>query len=159
MVSAARACYAAGMPRAEILAFMQRQKLAVQASVTAEGRPQAAVVGVVTSDDLQVFFDTLEDTRKCQNLRRDPEIALVLGWDLDEGCTVQLEGVADEPEHEELAAWKARYFAVFPDGVARQSWPGITYFRVRPRWIRLSDFHGPTPRIVELGPHELRFRP
>ncbi len=143
------------MSRAEILAFMQRQKLAVQASVTAAGRPQAAVVGVVTSDALQVFFDTLEDTRKCENLRRDPEIALVLGWDLAEGITVQLEGVADEPEHEELAEWKARYFAAFPDGAARQSWPGITYFRVRPRWIRFSDFSGASPRIVELGPNEL----
>ncbi len=146
------------MSRAEILAFMQRHKLAVEASVTAAGSPQAAVVGVVTGDDFQVFFDTLEQTRKCENLRRDPEIALVLGWDLAEGCTVQLEGVADEPEHEELAAWKARYFAVFPDGVARQSWPGITYFRVRPRWIRFSDFHGPQPRIVELGPAELGWR-
>ncbi|TIX91065.1 MAG: hypothetical protein E5V24_14220, partial [Mesorhizobium sp.] len=28
----------------------------------------------------------------------------------------------------------------FPDGVERQSWPDISYFRVRPLWARFSDF-------------------
>ena len=41
----------------------------------------------------------------------------------------------------------------FPDGPTRLSWPGIAYFRVRPRWVRYSDFRvTPTrdaPLVVE----------
>ena len=33
------------------------------------------------SDELEVVFDTVERTRKYRNLRVDPRIALVIGWD------------------------------------------------------------------------------
>ena len=128
---------------------MRRQRLAVQASVAAAGGPQAAVVGVVVNDELEVFFDTLSTSRKYANLRRDPRAALVLGWDLEEGCTLQLEGVVDEPSGAELARLKQLYFAAFPDGVERQAWPDIAYLRVRPTFIRFSDFRTTPPTIVE----------
>jgi general stress protein 26 len=136
----------------ELVAFLRRHKYAVQASVSAAGAPQAAVVGVAVSDQLELFFDTLASTRKCQNLRRDPRISFVIGW--DEEQTVQYEGLADEPAGDELARLKAAYFARFPDGPAREAWPDITYFRTRPTWIRYSDF-GSAGRVVELGPAEL----
>jgi len=72
----------------------------------------------------------------------------VIGW--DEEQTVQCEGIADEPTGLELERIKAVYIATFPDGVARQSWPGLTYFRVRLRWARYSDFRTPDSLIVEL---------
>ncbi len=65
--------------------------------------------------------------------------ALVIGW--DEEMTVQVEGIADETVGPELDRLKTPYFAAYPDGARRQSWPGITYFRVRPTWARYSDFH------------------
>ena len=129
---------------------MRQHKLAVEASISAAGGPQAAVVGIVVGEQLEVFFDTLTTSRKCANLRRDPRLALVLGWDLDQACTVQFEGLADEPQGPALDSLKQRYFAAFPDGVERAGWPDITYVRVRPTFIRFSDFRGETPKIVEL---------
>ena len=126
------------MNRPELLAFLRRHRLCVQASVNEAGAPQAAVVGYAVTDDLEIVFDTLGSTRKAHNLRLEPRIALVVGW--DEEQTVQLEGLADEPRGAELARLKQVYFAAFPDGVERQSWPGIAYFRVRPQWARYSDF-------------------
>lgn len=102
------------------------------------GAPQAAVIGIAVTDALEIVFDTLGTTRKMTNLRRDPRIALVVGW--DEEQTVQLEGVADEPTGEELARLKAVYLAKFADGVERAAWPDLTYVRVRPSWARYSDF-------------------
>jgi general stress protein 26 len=132
--------------KAELLVFMRAQKWAVEASVASDGAPQAAVIGVAVTDDLELVFDTLADTRKAQNLRRSAKIALVLGW--DEEQTVQYEGVADEPIGEELVRAKHAYFERFPDGPEREKWPGILYFRVRPTWIRYSDFRGDAPKIV-----------
>ena len=135
------------MNRRELLAFLRGHRLCVEASVSPEGHPQAAVVGYGVSDELELVFDTLESTRKLRNLRRDPRVALVVGW--DEEQTAQIEGLADEPGGEELARLKEAYFAAFPDGVDRESWPGITYVRVRPVWVRYSDFRS-GGRIVEV---------
>jgi hypothetical protein len=139
----------------EILRFVRSRSLAVQASVSPVNTPQAAVIGIVVSDTFEVFFDTLESSRKCQNLRENSRIALVVGWEESDGRTAQIEGVADEPCGEELERLKPLYFESFPEGVARQSWPGITYVRVRPTWVRFSDFSGPEPRIVEYDANEL----
>jgi pyridoxine/pyridoxamine 5'-phosphate oxidase len=136
------------MTLAEIIAFMQQHRLAVQASVSKEGGPQAAVVGIAVSAAGEIVFDTLSSTRKCQNLRQERRIALVIGWDQER--TVQYEGVADEPMGSELERCKELYFSVFPDGRERERWPGISYFRVQPRWLRYSDFSGADPKLVEL---------
>jgi len=138
------------MTKAELLAFLRRHRYAVQATTAPNGSPQAAVVGIATSDALELVFDTLGTTRKAQNLRRDPRIALVVGW--DEEQTVQVEGVADEPTGNELQRLKQVYFAAFPDGPARESWDDITYVRVRLRWARYSDFRaGGGVTDVDLG--------
>ena len=130
----------------ELLAFLRSHRLAVQASVSAADGAQAAVVGFAVSDRFEVIFDSLGSTRKVMNLRRNPRIAVVIGWEDEQ--TVQIEGVADEPTGPELARLKAVYFEAYPDGVDREKWPGITYVRVRPQWMRYSDFRTPS-RIVE----------
>lgn len=63
--------------------------------------------------------------------------------------TVQYEGLADEPTGAELRRLQELYVASFPDGRERRAWPGITYIRVRPTWIRYSDFVHDPPEIVE----------
>lgn len=139
------------MDRAELIAFIRRHPLAVETTTSPAGMPQAAVVGVVVSDHLEIFFDTLATSRKCANLRRDPRVALVIGWDLEEARTVQLEGAADEPTGADLARLQALYFAAFPDGVERAAQAEITYVRVRPSWARFSDFRVTPPVVVEVA--------
>jgi general stress protein 26 len=137
--------------RADILAFMRDHSMAVQASVSMWNAPQAAAVGIVVTDGFELFFDTLDSARKVANLRTNPRVAFVIGGLVDgEERTVQYEGVVEEPAGPELEQLKTQYFARFPDGPERQAWPGITYVRARPRWIRFSDFHQTPPEIVEL---------
>jgi pyridoxine/pyridoxamine 5'-phosphate oxidase len=142
------------MTRAELITFLRAQKWAVVASVGAGGEPQAAVVGVAITDELELVFDTLGSTRKAANLARDPRIAVVIGW--DDAQSVQLEGVADQPTGAERERLQRAYFDRFPDGPSRLTWPGLTYFRVRPTWARYSDFRGNEPVIVELAGAALR---
>jgi uncharacterized protein YhbP (UPF0306 family) len=136
--------------------FMRRYRLAVQASVSEGRSPQAAVVGYAVTDRFEIVFDTLESTRKARNLRQNPKVALVIGG-LSEGeeRTVQYEGVADEPEGEELERLKKVYYEAYPDGPSRLSWPGLIYVRVKPTWIRYSDFSVDPPEIVEFSPDQL----
>ncbi|MCC8939311.1 pyridoxamine 5'-phosphate oxidase family protein [Bradyrhizobium sp. Arg68] len=135
------------MTRAELVAFLRMHRLAV-VSTLHDGAPQAAVVGIAVTDDLEIIFDTLTTSRKYNNLRADPRAALVIGWDAEQ--TVQYEGVADFPAGAELAACKRVYFAAWPDGPEREAWPNIGYVRVRPKWARFSDFGVVPARIEEM---------
>jgi uncharacterized pyridoxamine 5'-phosphate oxidase family protein len=139
------------MQRDELIRFLRKYKLAVQASVAADGTPQAAVVGIAVSERLEIIFDTLESTRKYRNLRADPRIALVIGW--DDEITAQIEGRVDFPTGSELERIRECYFSAYPDGRDRLAWPGITHARVRPTWLRYSDFN--KQETLELGPGEL----
>jgi len=130
---------------------MRRHSLAVQASVSPRQTPQVAVVGFIVTDDFEILFDTVDSTRKVFNLRRNAACAFVVGGMLNgDERTVQYEGIADEPAGADLARLKELYFAQFPDGRARQDWPGLTYVRVQPRWLRFSDFNQSPPAIIEL---------
>jgi len=140
----------------QLLSFMRQQLYAVQASVSANGAPQAALVGVVISDQFEVFFDTLGTSRKATNLRRVPALALVFGSTAaDCARTIQYEGIADEPTGPELERLLELYFAAFPDGRARRTLPDIAYVRVRPTWIRYSDFSTEPAEIVEFRREDL----
>ena len=96
------------MTRAELVEFMRGHVYAVEASVAASGAPQAAVVGIVVTDALEIFFDTMDDSRKAANLRRSPRVAFVIGGThAGDERTVQYEGIADEPRGAELQRLQA----------------------------------------------------
>jgi general stress protein 26 len=133
-----------------VLEFMRSHSVAAEASVSPSGRPQAAVVGFVVTDDFEVFFDTVDSTRKAANLRQNPSISFVIGgFGVGDERTVQFQGIVDSPGGAELERLKELYFDRFPDGRDRVNWPGLVYLRARPTWIRFSDFSRAPPEIVE----------
>ena len=139
------------MDTTRFLDFIKSQRWAVEATVTEDGTPQAALIGIAVTDRLEVVFDTVASTRKLANLRTNPRIALVIGgWSDGDPRTLQYDGVADFPSGAELERLRAAYFAAFPDGPTRLAWPGITYVRVTPTWLRLSDYTVTPPSFLEI---------
>ena len=134
--------------RDEIYRFIKAQRYGVVSSVGADGAPQSALVGIAVTPDLEIYFDTTGLTRKAPNLRHDPRIAIVTGWDNEQ--SVQYEGIADEPKGRELLSLKSVYYAAWPDGPGRESWEEITWFRVKPRWIRFNDFNRSSDAVREI---------
>ena len=131
----------------EAYEFMKKESLAVLATASEDGHPEAALMGFAVTAQLEIIFDTVKSSRKYPNLKRNPRVAWVVGCTTE--ITVQYEGMAEELEGEELAKYKKIYFAKFPDGPARESWPGITYFVVRPEWVRYCDYDPKKRRIEE----------
>ena len=110
--------------------------------------------GVV--DRFEFVFDTVDSTRKAHNLRRNPRLALVVGgWSAGDERTAQVEGIADEPTGADLERLKTVYYEVYPDGPSRLAWQGLIYVRVRPTWIRFSNYTVDPPEIVEFTASEL----
>ena len=138
------------MTEDDLLGYLRQQKWAVQSSVSEAGVPQSALIGFAISDALEIVFDTLETTRKFANLRRNPNVAFVIGgWLYGDERTVQYQGVVDMPVGEELERLKAVYFAAFPEGRVRERWPGLVYVRATPSWVRYSDFNRTPPEVQE----------
>lgn len=127
-----------------------QNKLAVLSSIASTG-PQSALIGIAVTPELEIVFDTAKHSRKYPNLKADPRCSFVIGT--SGAATVQLEGISREVnDPAELAKLKKVYFAAFPDGPSRESWPGIAYLAVKPTWLRFSDY-AQTPPLIE----ELRF--
>jgi general stress protein 26 len=140
----------------KLLEFLRHHRLAVEASVCTASGPQAAIVGFAVPDQFEIVFDTLGSTRKAENLRKNPRIALVIGgWTAGDERTVQYEGEADEPVGAERERVTEIYYSVYPDGRERAKWPGLTYFRVKPSWIRYSDYNQNPPEVVEFNSADL----
>jgi len=143
------------MDAKRLLDFLRQYRVAVEASVSESGSPQAAVVGVAITDRFEIVFDTVDSTRKARNLRRNSKVAFVIGGLTGEERTIQYEGIADEPSGPELEHLKAVYYQVYPDGPSRLSWPGLIYVRVRPTWIRYTDYTVDPTEIVEFTAGQL----
>ena len=142
------------MTRPELLQFMRRHKLAVQASVSASGSPQAAVVGIVVTDDLEIFFDTLDRSRKAQNLRARPRCSVATD---DAYRPVVLEGdarvVTDAARRKNaLDLENAKYGTDY--GMEMLDPDHIAWFEIRPVWafaLDEDDFTGSPTRWSFVG--------
>jgi Pyridoxamine 5'-phosphate oxidase len=126
----------------DLLRFLKEHRLAVEASVSTSLIAQAAVVGFAISDESEIIFDTLDSTRKVAKLRQNPRLAFVIDGLLPGECT-------------ELERLTEIYYRIYPDGRVRRSWPGLIYVRVRPTWIRYSDYNVDPPQIVEFTADQL----
>jgi pyridoxine/pyridoxamine 5'-phosphate oxidase len=135
------------MDRFALQAFMAGHRYGVVSSLSREGNPQSALVGIAVTTKLEIVFDTVKSSRKYANLIARPVCSLVVGWAGEQ--TVQLEGVAVEPVRDELRRYLEVYFAVWPECEEHLRWPGIACFVVRPRWIRYSDFDQRPALIAE----------
>jgi PPOX class probable F420-dependent enzyme len=126
------------MNRAELVAFIRERGLAVIATRGPDGAPQAALVGVAATDRAEIVFDTSVRSRKYRNLVASGRVAVVIGWDNE--VTLQCEGVADVLAGADRDRCLRAYFAKYPDGRLRAQDPDIAHVRIRPSWIRRSDY-------------------
>lgn len=133
-----------------ILQFIKRHRIGVIATASLDGKPEAAVVEFGETEKLELIIDMFAASRKCANMKQNPRVAFVIGW--DEKITVQYEGVATELTGEDLAECKKIYFVKSPRAARWENRPGNTYFKITPTWIRYSDL-GKDPWEI----HEVRF--
>jgi Pyridoxamine 5'-phosphate oxidase len=133
------------MEKTELFAYLRGQCLGVLGTLSRDNEPQGALVGYAVTSDLEILFDTVRTSRKYGNMIANPRVSFTVGNTVGKGdeSTVQYEGIAEELAGESLARFQPVYFATWPDGVDRIQWPDITWFVIRPRWIRYSDFNIP----------------
>ncbi len=134
--------------QAFVWSFIKKHSLAVLATTDGQGNPEAAVLAFAETEPFELIFNTSNTTRKYQNLRTNPRVAVVIGWDY--GQTVQYEGQARELKGEEATKYKEIFYAKHPDSRRYEQKPDERHFAITPRWLRNSDINQEPPTMIEL---------
>lgn len=119
------------------LDFIKQHTLAVLSTVTPDNKSESAVIEFSEKENLEIIFDTFETFRKYTNMRNNPNVSVVIGWDEDK--TLQLEGKAVELESEEVEEYKKIHLVKLPKAIDIISQEGIRFFKIVPTWIRYLD--------------------
>lgn len=127
--------------KAALIAYIREINCGVISTADKEHGPEAAFISLAVTPDFEIVFETLITSRKYRNLQADPRAALVIGG--HGKTTLQIEGLVDEPGEAELDDLIALYYGACPQNNSHRNWPGLTYLRFRPRWIRYSDYGHP----------------
>ena len=132
---------------AEMIEHVRSHPGGVVATVNAHGTPQAAYVAIAITERGELIFDAKRDSRKIANLLGDPRIAIVIGG--EDSTTLQCEGTADMPDGDVLERAASAYLEAFPQFAESLRSGEIVVVRVRPTWVRLSDYRRDPPTITE----------
>jgi general stress protein 26 len=90
------------MTKEQLFTFIKDHKLAVLSTISAQGAPQSALIGIAVTAELEIVFDTVKSSRKYGNLATNPAATFVVGCTSE--TTLQYEGVASEPLGDDLGA-------------------------------------------------------
>ena len=102
------------MDKPLLFQFLNGCGLGVLSSLGPDGGPQSALVGIAVTPELEIVFDTVQESRKFANIARDPRVAFVIGWQGE--ITVQYEGVARQISSTDLGPYHELIFGNLPTG-------------------------------------------
>jgi hypothetical protein len=125
--------------RVDLLRFARAHRLAVIATNSPAGQPQAAVVRFVATDSFELIIDSHGTARKVRNLCNNPKAAVTIGW--DDLQTLQIDSLGTTLQGDALEQAKKFYESQFPERYrAREGLEDLVYIRITPTWMRFSDF-------------------
>jgi general stress protein 26 len=123
------------LSRPEFVDFVRHARLAVLATVSTAGGPEAALMEVAVTSSAELIFDTPFDARKIENIRKNDRVAIVVGWQA--GISIQVEGTVRIVADNERAYYEERYLAEWPN--ARSMDRSLEVLVVTPEWVSLYD--------------------
>lgn len=130
---------------------MNRQPLMVVSTVHHNSNgPESALVAFSQTRELEIIFQTQNDTRKFKNLQSNTSVSAVIGFSDKEHITMQYEGNARVLKKTELE----NAISIFkqkktPCGDEFIYHPKAVFILITPKWISLSDYRGNEPKIFE----------
>lgn len=118
--------------------LLTNQPLGTIATVTQDGKPEAATVAFWHSPDLKKFvIGTTDTSRKAQNIANNGRVSFVV-TDSETRCTVQLDGTARLVADDETNLVD-EYYKKLPFLSSLRNSEGRCHFVIEPRWMRFTD--------------------
>lgn len=128
--------------------FIKEQELAVISTATSDNLPQAAVVGIYAGDNFELFFGTYKSSRKYASLKKNPRVALVIGW--DKGRTVQYEGEARELTGNAVEEFEKAHVGTMSSVAKFLPKEEASFYKITPKWIKYTDLSKDPWDIIQI---------
>lgn len=133
--------------RDEALSFLVNHETGVIATISGEGKPRARLVYYTCDDAFNIFFITLDSTRKAADLAKNPVAAFVVS-ETDMPRTLQVEGpVQDLTDTETMNPMITDFIRSLTSNERKHGIPiahldaaTIKLYRLTPSWLRWGDF-------------------
>jgi uncharacterized pyridoxamine 5'-phosphate oxidase family protein len=129
--------------------FIKKNTVAVVATTSSEGNPNAAMVNYVIDSIGNLYFITRKNSQKYKNLKKNPSVAVVIGSENTLEC-IQIEGksmdINDEKFEKEIKS-EFSIRAKLQDIYLSETNPfhqikGVNFalFKIIPEWVRFVDY-------------------
>ncbi|MES2437020.1 MAG: pyridoxamine 5'-phosphate oxidase family protein [Patescibacteria group bacterium] len=130
----------------DALDFLMNEKVGVLATV-AEGNPHAAFIYYICDEYFNIYFTTVVNTKKHQNIASGSKVAFTVGK-TKPPQTVQIEGSAEIVSDENtINALAALYIDIatenthYPVPLTKLDWEkGVVMYKITPTRLKWSDF-------------------
>jgi general stress protein 26 len=135
-----------------ILDFLKTQPMATISTIAPGSlQPESALVAFTQTNKLEIIFETFIDTRKWNNLQKNPHVSFVIGWDTKHHVTLQYEGIAEAAANDKQTELYIQVFLAKDTPCTEKFLRDyrVRLFKVKPTWIRYSDYTGKIPAIIE----------
>ena len=128
------------------LEFLKKNKVGVLATISPEGGPHASLIYYVCDDSFNIYFSTLESTRKFDAISHNPRAAFTVAT-VDIPQTLQIEGDASEITGEEKIKDKLSNLIEILESNNTYYWPitkmgalRVVLMKLTPTWVRWGNF-------------------
>lgn len=132
--------------REEALAFLKQHTTGVLSTVSKEGNPRSRLIYYTSDDTFSVYFITLANTRKAEDVRANGKASFVI-FETDVPKTLQLEGqVTDLTETATndplLVSFVEMLMSHTKYGIPMEHFDTakMIFYKVTPDWVRFGDF-------------------
>lgn len=133
-------------PKHAALEFLASKRTGVLSTLSADDAPRARLVYYSHDEAFNIYFLTLANTRKADDLRHSKKVAFTVADEV-EPRTVQIEGTAEDitnaPAEDAVIEtlfhnlqMNAKYYAP----LARFDRGDVRFFRIAPAFVRFGDF-------------------
>lgn len=116
----------------------REKKLCVISTVNEKNTPESAVVGYAVKDDLSLVISTNIKTRKWNNVKKNPHVSLVIGWDFNE-LSIQYEGIVSTLEEGGEYVDLHMFFFDQNPAAGKFKSEGTAFILIKPTWIRITN--------------------
>lgn len=133
-----------------MLDFLNRCPLAVLSTLNKENKPESAVIAFCETESFDIIFECFKDSRKYSNLKSNKHVSLTTGFSAKKHITFQYEGVAEEQHGKDIENCKNLFKN--KDTPCSEEFlenPKAIFFKIKPKWIRYSDYTAKPPIIIE----------
>ena len=136
----------------KITNFLKDNKFAVLATTSSSGYPESSLVGFSNTENGDIVFRSLSNSRKNQNIKENSKVSVVVVFGQDSWRTLQLEGVArlvvdpkEKTTLEDSHCQKIKAYEKFRDNQMNE------YFVVETRWLRYTDLSSSPAEVWEVN--------